>query len=101
VQVRTGPREPRELARRGVAEHVTSLLGRPQFDEPTDDRQRRVGGDERTVHRPDRRSHDDFRLDLGLEQGSDHADFDGAEHAAATEYECDRTIRHRIILAPA
>ena len=63
----------------------------------TDDR--RVGRDERTVHRADRCPDDDFRADLGLEQGADHADLDGAEHTAAAEHECDRTVRHRIILA--
>jgi hypothetical protein len=51
VQVRAAPSEPRELARRGVAEHVAGLFGRPQFDQPTDDRDRRIGRDERTIHR--------------------------------------------------
>ena len=100
--VDVGPRtpRPRHLGPRAVAIDLTTAGRRaPETLEPLDDPERGLGGQECPVECPDRRPHDEVRSDAGFQQGPEHADLDGTEHAPAAQDEGRMPCGHAPTLA--
>ena len=68
--------------------HLARLPGgRPQPDQPFDDREARIPGDHRPVERTDAGAEHQVWSDVAFEQGLQHAHLDRSEHAATAQHE--------------
>ena len=90
LQVRAAPRERREPPehRPRPSAPASSPSRHSSVRRSTPD-EGRIGGEERSVDRPDRRTEHEVRLDAALGQGAEHPDLVRAEDAASAEDERD------------
>ena len=101
-EVGAGAHGPADGAQRAVAVHLAPAAGGalPERGELLDDAEVGLAGDQGAVEGADAGAEHQVRDDAALEQRAQHADLDGAEHAAAAEHECGRHTRASVPPAP-